>query len=135
MLDTLDLDVVYCVMYERWILQPALDCLNAGKHLFTEKPPGAQHWLSTWLGVAAKNRCSPHPHVCSEFVNPLRADSVDLAYIAPACDVSYKRVGLEASWISIALAIRSVDPTGMGSNLGYLNRSRAAYWGRVQRIR
>ena len=41
MLDTLDLDVVYCVMNEKWILQPALDCLNAGKHLFIEKPPGA----------------------------------------------------------------------------------------------
>ena len=40
MLDTLDLDVVYCVMNEKWILQPALDCLNAGKHLFIEKPPG-----------------------------------------------------------------------------------------------
>ncbi len=41
MLDTLDLDIVYCVMNEKWILQPALDCLNAGKHLFIEKPPGA----------------------------------------------------------------------------------------------
>ena len=65
MLDTLDLDVVYCVMNEKWILQPALDCLNAGKHLFIEKPPGAQHGLSTWLGVAAKNRCSPLPLVVS----------------------------------------------------------------------
>lgn len=41
MLETLDLDVIYCVMNERWILQPALDCLNAGKHIFIEKPPGA----------------------------------------------------------------------------------------------
>ena len=41
MLDTLDLDVVYCIMNEKWLLQPALDCLNAGKHLFIEKPPGA----------------------------------------------------------------------------------------------
>ena len=41
MLDTEDLDIVYCVMNEKWILQPALDCLNAGKHLFIEKPPGA----------------------------------------------------------------------------------------------
>ena len=41
MLDTEDLDVVYCVMNEKWILQPALDCLNAGKDMFIEKPPGA----------------------------------------------------------------------------------------------
>lgn len=41
MLDTQELDIVYCVMNEKWILQPALDCLNAGKHLFIEKPPGA----------------------------------------------------------------------------------------------
>lgn len=41
MLDTVDLDVIYCVMNEKWLLQPALDCLNAGKHIFIEKPPGA----------------------------------------------------------------------------------------------
>ena len=41
MLDTMDLDVIYCVMNEKWILQPALDCLNAGKSIFIEKPPGA----------------------------------------------------------------------------------------------
>lgn len=41
MLDAVDLDIVYCVMHERWVLRPALDCLNAGKHLFIEKPPGA----------------------------------------------------------------------------------------------
>ncbi len=41
MLATVDLDVVYCVMREWVLLQPALDCLNAGKHLFVEKPPGA----------------------------------------------------------------------------------------------
>lgn len=40
MLETVDLDVVYCVMHEKWLLQPALDCLNAGKHIFMEKPPG-----------------------------------------------------------------------------------------------
>ena len=41
MLAAVDLDVVYCVMHERWVLRPALDCLEAGKHLFIEKPPGA----------------------------------------------------------------------------------------------
>ncbi|MCZ6634617.1 MAG: Gfo/Idh/MocA family oxidoreductase [bacterium] len=40
MLDEADPDIVYCVMNEKWILQPALDCLNAGKHMFIEKPPG-----------------------------------------------------------------------------------------------
>ncbi len=34
-------DIVYCVMNEQWALEPVLDCLNAGKHLFIEKPPGA----------------------------------------------------------------------------------------------
>jgi len=28
-------------MHEKWLLQPALDCLCAGKHIFIEKPPGA----------------------------------------------------------------------------------------------
>ena len=47
---------------------------------------------SAWIDIS-----KPYPHVCSGFVNPLRADSVDLAYITPVCDVSYKRVvGLEA---------------------------------------
>ena len=41
MLDSTDLDIVYCVMREQWILGPALDCINAGKHVFIEKPPGA----------------------------------------------------------------------------------------------
>ena len=40
MLEQVDPDIVYCVMHERWLLQPALDCLNAGKHVFIEKPPG-----------------------------------------------------------------------------------------------
>ncbi|MEZ4861637.1 MAG: Gfo/Idh/MocA family oxidoreductase [Caldilineaceae bacterium] len=41
MLAHADLDIVYCIMNERWLLQPALDALNAGKHIFIEKPPGA----------------------------------------------------------------------------------------------
>ncbi len=40
MLDEVEPDLVYCVMNEKWLIQPALDCLNAGKHLFIEKPPG-----------------------------------------------------------------------------------------------
>jgi predicted dehydrogenase len=40
MLETMDLDMVYCIMNERWLLRPALDCLQAGKHIFIEKPAG-----------------------------------------------------------------------------------------------
>ena len=40
MLSSVELDVVYCIMHEKWILRPALDCLNAGKHILIEKPPG-----------------------------------------------------------------------------------------------
>ena len=42
LLDEIDPDIVYCVMNEKWLLQPVLDCINAGKHLFIEKPPGAE---------------------------------------------------------------------------------------------
>ena len=41
LLDEIDPDVVYCIMNEKWLLQPVLDCIAAGKHLFIEKPPGA----------------------------------------------------------------------------------------------
>ena len=41
MLEKANPDIVYCVMNEQWALEPVLDCLNAGKHLFIEKPPGA----------------------------------------------------------------------------------------------
>ena len=40
MLEEVEPDIVYCVMNEKWLLQPALDCLNAGSHLFVEKPVG-----------------------------------------------------------------------------------------------
>ncbi len=41
LLDEIDPDIVYCIMNEKWLLQPVLDCIAAGKHLFIEKPPGA----------------------------------------------------------------------------------------------
>ena len=41
MLDQADLDVVYVVMDEQYMAKPALGCLNAGKHVFIEKPAGA----------------------------------------------------------------------------------------------
>ena len=56
MLETVDLDIIYCVMNERWLLQPALDCLNAGKHIFIEKPPGANSdETQQMLEAAVKN--------------------------------------------------------------------------------
>jgi len=54
MLDDVDLDIVYCVMNEKWLLQPALDCINAGKHIFIEKPPGANSDQTQQLLEAAE---------------------------------------------------------------------------------
>jgi predicted dehydrogenase len=56
MLETVDLDIVYCIMHERWLLRPALDALNAGKHVFMEKPPGANPGeTQQMLEAAVKN--------------------------------------------------------------------------------
>lgn len=41
MLDRVDPDIVYVIMKDIFMTKPALDCLNAGKHVFIEKPPGA----------------------------------------------------------------------------------------------
>lgn len=41
MLAEVDPDIVYCVMNEIHTTKPAIDCMNAGKHVFIEKPPGA----------------------------------------------------------------------------------------------
>ncbi|SVD80602.1 uncharacterized protein METZ01_LOCUS433456, partial [marine metagenome] len=41
LLDEVDPDIIYCVMNEKWLLEPAMACVQAGKHLFIEKPPGA----------------------------------------------------------------------------------------------
>ncbi len=40
MLETVDLDIVYCIMHERWVTPIAIDCMNAGKHIAIEKPAG-----------------------------------------------------------------------------------------------
>lgn len=40
MLEAADPDVVYCIMHERWVTPIAIDCMNAGKHIVIEKPPG-----------------------------------------------------------------------------------------------
>ena len=39
MLATVDLDIVYCIMNERFVTPIAIDCMNAGKHIAIEKPP------------------------------------------------------------------------------------------------
>lgn len=41
MLDEVKLDVVYVIMGETFVTRPAVDCMNAGKHVFIEKPAGA----------------------------------------------------------------------------------------------
>ncbi len=46
---------------------------------------------SAWIDIS-----KPYPHVHRRCANPLRAHSVDLAYIAPACDISFDRVELKA---------------------------------------
>ncbi len=53
MLEQAQPDIVYCVMNEQWALEPVLDCLNAGKHLFIEKPPGANMREVTQIRDAA----------------------------------------------------------------------------------
>ena len=40
MLDREKLDLVYCIMNEGQVLEPALDCLGSGCHIMIEKPPG-----------------------------------------------------------------------------------------------
>lgn len=40
MLENVELDIVYCIMHERWVTPIAIDCMNAGKHIAVEKPPG-----------------------------------------------------------------------------------------------
>ena len=56
LLDEVDPDLVYCVMNEQWLLRPALDCIEAGKHLFIEKPPGANSDETRAILAAAERR-------------------------------------------------------------------------------
>ena len=56
LLDETDPDLVYCVMKEQWLLRPALDCIEAGKHLFIEKPPGANSDETRAILAAAERR-------------------------------------------------------------------------------
>ena len=56
LLDEIDPDLVYCVMNEQWLLRPALDCIEADKHLFIEKPPGANSDETRAILAAAERR-------------------------------------------------------------------------------
>ena len=53
MLETVDLDIVYVIMNEPFMAAPALGCLEAGKHVFIEKPAGANLQESCQLLEAA----------------------------------------------------------------------------------
>ena len=56
MLDDVDLDVAYIIMEETLVTQPAIDCMNAGKHVFVEKPPGANtNETQELLNAAVRN--------------------------------------------------------------------------------
>jgi len=41
MLESIELDAVYVIMGPGVMTKPAIDCMNAGKHVFIEKPAGA----------------------------------------------------------------------------------------------
>ena len=54
MFRSVDIDVVYAVTQPTHIARIALDCLNAGKHVFIEKPPGATADEARQLAQAAE---------------------------------------------------------------------------------
>ncbi len=54
MLDEIDLDLVYVIMGEELMAPIAIDCMNAGTHVFIEKPAGANPEESRALLAAAE---------------------------------------------------------------------------------
>ena len=54
MLDEVDLDLIYVIMGEEFMAPIAIDCMNAGKHVFIEKPAGANPEESRALLAAAQ---------------------------------------------------------------------------------
>jgi len=40
MLESVELDAVYVIMQPQQVVEPAVECMNAGKHIFIEKPAG-----------------------------------------------------------------------------------------------
>ena len=71
LLDEIDPDMVYCVMNEKWLLKSALDCINAGKHLFIEKSPGANSDKTRAILEAAEKNKSGSRSACSAATSPL----------------------------------------------------------------
>ena len=56
MLEEADPDIVYCIMHERWVTPIAIHCMNAGKHIVIEKPPGQNaHETQQMLDAAIAN--------------------------------------------------------------------------------
>ena len=56
MLESVELDAVYVIMHERWVTPIAIDCMNAGKHIVVEKPPGMNsHETQQMLDAAVSN--------------------------------------------------------------------------------
>ena len=53
MLESVDPDMVYAIMGEAFITPIAVECMNAGKHVFIEKPAGASPEESQQLLAAA----------------------------------------------------------------------------------
>ena len=53
MIETVDLDIVYVIMHEKFMTAPAVACLEAGKHVFIEKPAGLNSDESRQLLEAA----------------------------------------------------------------------------------
>lgn len=54
MLEREELDLVYCIMGEGYVLEPALDCLRSGHHIMIEKPPGRDSGETRQLLAAAE---------------------------------------------------------------------------------
>ena len=55
MLQSVDIDLVYAITQPTHITRIAIDCLNAGKHIFVEKPPGATSDEARQLVQAAES--------------------------------------------------------------------------------
>lgn len=58
MLDTVELDAVYCIGPPMMLMETVMPCLEAGKHVFTEKPLGmSADEAERMAAIAAENEC------------------------------------------------------------------------------
>ncbi len=55
MVESVDPDIVYVIMGQEYMTQIAIDCMNAGKHIFIEKPAGGNPAESRQLLQAAES--------------------------------------------------------------------------------